>query len=1519
MCSRTVAASVVLGLMYAAHAPGQTGGTNLALEARPVSAGAVELRWNGPVDAMIERKPKGGAFEEVTRTAATAGTLGNVPMRSYFDRGLAADTEYTYRFAIPNGWHYDFGPKGQPAAQDHVRVSGEDAYSDTTGFGFEKPGKAEAKGHDPRNRDNSYALSSVFIQRAPNGTYLVSAGGFSGEFAINGVQVKAEGKPRSIQRLQDFEVVVTDGKLTVDAKGAFRYLNIVPKAEPKIALATATGKTFSLNHMVKIMNDVKQPQADRLAALYSLGDMRAAASKAAPAIAEVLLATEKDKGPMHWLAVWSLWKIGTEHVGERGQRAAAEKILARFTTYNKALLPAPARAVIQEVGERPLFGQYQMGLTCGVGEKLPPRLSDEAFFGRWNTASNAWVVKPILQYDFSTNLNATREAARRGDWESAKRELLAYYRARKDIARPEAGPPGETLAGEAALRGCRDAVIKGAFTVRGDWQWYTIALPSNSMESVYLISDWERAGLVGIRSRENKGFAPRLEIVTDKTKHVLEAEGDTTVRAGAYAGINYGTNDMLMVQEGPVPQGPVPSSDETMRAYLYFNLPASISTGAETVQSQTLHLYAKTLGARKEVSLAVFGKLLPSMLQGRENSLTWGNHTTPYHVYNDIDFDWFRPPGAERQAKYWYPRGAFSHGAAMYAATSNEQHAYNGLFSALDFCTKQRPDHHFKIDTGWRLRSSHQMLLALESEFMTPDVWTSLLKAFYEHARIMSGEPGGPGNASRTIQFGWLLCNTYYPEISQPGWWKLNTERQASNVRGSLGPDGSYCEATTGYVRGTMVAMQESIDLVKRARGILLPSAEPYGQLAEYYMNMTTPAGTLYNWGPGGRLNVRSYVLEAGETLENPYLIYFGSKGERGSKPLYDSKLYPFGKTFTMRTSWTDENGLGAFFNARVGGGHSCPDDLNLDIFAYGRYLLADPGPGSYNSTDPASAWQSGTTIAHNTIVIDGNNQSRNGKSDIWAVANPVFDYVGAWVESYGEGVRVYRRVLFVRPSYWIVSDYIRAAPGAHTYDQAWHPDLDSNPETDVVTQRVQTHFAGTANVQLVTADPAEARANILDGWMEGRKAKYVTFRKSGVTGDTTFDTVIYPTKAGESTAVTVERLTVKGPGGEMAKTNATALKIEIGKGRTGYYCHSYLEKPEPVEFGGFTFDGEMAYVEQDAKGAVTYAALRKGRSLQQGGKKLVQANAPLETLGVRAEGDTFRIEGPVKTLDVAVRAPAGIKKTLLNGEEVPFSMEDSALRVLRSGGITGFDFDGAAVKGLALDPGARTILVLVDRGTRLDSLKPRLAVAEGYEVAGGTATDFTKPVQFSVKAGSGADPVIWTVMVHPLNRAAIPAFDVSATGCKAPVGRNTDRLYKSLTGWNAQGDWLEWKIDVPATGNYVPAFMYASAHGSPLRDLAVDGQVKAQELRFVGTGDWGAKETAWTDMVFPLETGIRLEKGTHTIRMTNLNGEGMNLGWIALIPVEELPLALDSKVKGHMEPSYLRAMEREFKVRNRE
>jgi hypothetical protein len=340
---------------------------------------------------------------------------------------------------------------------------------------------------------------------------------------------------------------------------------------------------------------------------------------------------------------------------------------------------------------------------------------------------------------------------------------------------------------------------------------------------------------------------------------------------------------------------------------------------------------------------------------------------------------------------------------------------------------------------------------------------------------------------------------------------------------------------------------------------------------------------------------------------------------------------------------------------------------LGFDMYAYGRYLLVDPGTGSYNANDPAAAWMCGRTIAHNTIEIDGRSQARSGSSDMQAFSNPIFDYVSAWHDGYA-GFRHERRVLFVRPSYWIVSDLVLAPEGLHSYRQAWHPEMGNNVFIEDKTKRVQTRFTNGANLQIVPADPDTVTAGVHSGYVEAHPERFVSFDQKA-SGDVTFDTILYPTREGESTTVAVSRLPITGVTGGLRRVG-TALRIDIGKHRTGFYYQSYLKNPVPVTFGEFTFDGDMAYVETDRKKGIVYAAIRRGSRLTLNPKGadqaeiLIQANGPVEELGLRFKDGALYIETPVKEPDFTIHAPAGLRRAILKGAEVPFIKEGETVRI---------------------------------------------------------------------------------------------------------------------------------------------------------------------------------------------------------------------------------------------------------------
>ncbi|MGC3962624.1 MAG: carbohydrate-binding protein [Rhodocyclaceae bacterium] len=118
-------------------------------------------------------------------------------------------------------------------------------------------------------------------------------------------------------------------------------------------------------------------------------------------------------------------------------------------------------------------------------------------------------------------------------------------------------------------------------------------------------------------------------------------------------------------------------------------------------------------------------------------------------------------------------------------------------------------------------------------------------------------------------------------------------------------------------------------------------------------------------------------------------------------------------------------------------------------------------------------------------------------------------------------------------------------------------------------------------------------------------------------------------------------------------------------------------------------------------------------------------------------------------------------------------------------------------------------------------------------------------------------------------------------------VAKVTDRPATSggaaLMNFDNEGHWLEWKIDVPADGNYAVSLRYAGGRKwNVFREVQIDGKVPNDAFAKVTlptTGGFGRAEAEWKDMVIVGADGkaamVALTKGTHVLRITNLGGEG--------------------------------------------
>ncbi|MAF11590.1 hypothetical protein CMK11_14165 [Candidatus Poribacteria bacterium] len=118
------------------------------------------------------------------------------------------------------------------------------------------------------------------------------------------------------------------------------------------------------------------------------------------------------------------------------------------------------------------------------------------------------------------------------------------------------------------------------------------------------------------------------------------------------------------------------------------------------------------------------------------------------------------------------------------------------------------------------------------------------------------------------------------------------------------------------------------------------------------------------------------------------------------------------------------------------GGGHGHPDKLNFVLYARGHQIAIDPGTARYGQPIQSSWYR--TTLAHNTLIVDGESQqTATGKLLAFGSAGDV-DYVTAEAGDIYDGVRFTRTVALLNEDLIVFVDRVEA-DRERMFDIAYH------------------------------------------------------------------------------------------------------------------------------------------------------------------------------------------------------------------------------------------------------------------------------------------------------------------------------------------------------------------------------------------------------------------------------------------------------------------------------------------------
>ncbi len=156
------------------------------------------------------------------------------------------------------------------------------------------------------------------------------------------------------------------------------------------------------------------------------------------------------------------------------------------------------------------------------------------------------------------------------------------------------------------------------------------------------------------------------------------------------------------------------------------------------------------------------------------------------------------------------------------------------------------------------------------------------------------------------------------------------------------------------------------------------------------------------------------------------------------SAPTTTSVLFPKAGYAVLRAGDASDPRYLAFKFGPHGGGHGHYDKLGYVTFGLGKVLALDPGTHSY-AADSHNGWDK-TTVAHNTVVVDEQNQAEATGNLKRYLGFSAFSLASADAGAAYPNRAVITRALALTPDYWL--DVTRAASlddKPHRFDWIYH------------------------------------------------------------------------------------------------------------------------------------------------------------------------------------------------------------------------------------------------------------------------------------------------------------------------------------------------------------------------------------------------------------------------------------------------------------------------------------------------
>ncbi len=568
---------------------------------------------------------------------------------------------------------------------------------------------------------------------------------------------------------------------------------------------------------------------------------------------------------------------------------------------------------------------------------------------------------------------------------------------------------------------------------------------------------------------------------------------------------------------------------------------------------------------------------------------------------------------------------------------------------------------------------------------------------------------------------------------------------------------------------------------------------------------------------------------------------------------------------------------------------HGHPDKLNIDLWSKGIRLLPDPGTIWYEQ--PLYRRWYRTTMAHNTLSVNNLSQQGAGAELISYLPAKTFGFQRASTSKAYPGVVMDRSV-------FITANYLADIFGAFSrlpklYDLCWH---------------VVGEFSSDLKFK-----PFEFSAPVENGYNELANPRAVKIKSNYKTD------YAYENRKSTLHSSPTEPTTVIAGEGHLGKSRPTAILQRRNTENTIYgnvldiADNEYVKSIETI---GSVKDGYALLTIQTVDGTdLCFAAYsNKTYKLKELETDSLQAMVTTKDGSIKSmaitggtylytrNGSISRKESGIIYLEKLDNGSYVVGNPSNNETEVTITLPD--IKEYMHSYIC--DSKGKRIKKHSLINSENKVTFTLPALSRVELTQPNTESIFEYQqkiLRKKAEAELLKIEQINAliknrykerEAAAQENPVPENTII------VVQAEDFTGEdgGQVALTSKKFATIGSSLLKWNANGHWLEWKVNVEKEGYYNFSFLYC-AESETKRQLLINGESPdldiTENIVLKSTGGWANSSDDW--FLYTIQNPISekpllvyFKQGENIIKMENTSGGGANMDYLLITSPDVKP-----------------------------